>query len=176
VRPAVRIECGAKSALDPYRSVLIRPYVSEDAPELNMSVPDVTTIEPSRTFWDKVVIVHGLRRWREIPAELRYDGQRISRHYYDLHFLLNSPARPALEDQALGVDCVRHARMFFDRADFDLAAARPGTFAIKPNEGMLDPLRRDYANTAPMIFGAAPTFEEIMTSIAEIDAAVNRLP
>jgi hypothetical protein len=136
----------------------------------------VTTIEPSRTFWDKVVIVHGLRRWREIPAELRYDGQRISRHYYDLHFLLNSPARPALEDQALGVDCVRHARMFFDRADFDLAAARPGTFAIKPNEGMLDPLRRDYANTAPMIFGAAPTFEEIMTSIAEIDAAVNRLP
>jgi hypothetical protein len=41
----------------------------------------------------------------------------------------------------LGNDCVRHARMFFDHPDFDLAAARPGTFAIKPNEGMLDSLR-----------------------------------
>jgi hypothetical protein len=26
-------------------------------------VPEVRTVEPERTFWDKVVIVHGLRRW-----------------------------------------------------------------------------------------------------------------
>jgi hypothetical protein len=65
--------------------------------------------------------------------------------------------------------------MFFDRPDFDLAAARPGTFAIKPTEGMLDSLRRDYANTAPMIFGIAPTFDEIMVSVSEIDAAVNQI-
>ena len=76
----------------------------------------------------------------------------------------------------MGYDCVRHARMFFDRPDFDLAAARPGTFAIKPNEGMLDLLRRDYANTAPMIFGTAPTFDEIMVSVSKIDAAVNQIP
>ena len=56
--------------------------------KLDLTVPDVTTIEPSRTFWDKIVIVHGLRRWHEIRGELRYDGQRISRHYYDLHCLL----------------------------------------------------------------------------------------
>jgi hypothetical protein len=61
--------------------------------------------------------------------------------------------------------------MFFDRPDFDLASAKLGTFAIKPNPNMLDSLRRDYANTASMIFGAAPTFEEIMASIDEIDAA-----
>ena len=46
VRPAVRIECGAKSALDPHRDVLIRPYIAVDAPELNISVPGVKTIEP----------------------------------------------------------------------------------------------------------------------------------
>jgi hypothetical protein len=59
--------------------------------------------------------------------------------------------------------------MFFDRPDFDLASAKPGTFAIKPNPNMLDSLRRDYANTVSMIFGAAPTFEEIVASIDEID-------
>jgi len=41
---------------------------------------------------------------------------------------------------------------------------------------MLEPLRRDYANTAPMIFGRAPTFDEIMVSISEIDSAVNQIP
>ena len=176
VRPAVRIECGAKSALDPHRDVLIRPYIAEDAPELNISVPGVTAIEPPRTFWDKIVIVHGLRRWHEIRGELRQEGQRVSRHYYDIHCLFQSPAGPALGDRALGADCVRHARMFFDRPDFDLASAKPGTFAIKPNPNMLDSLRRDYANTVSMIFGAAPTFEEIMASIDEIDAAANRVP
>jgi hypothetical protein len=37
-------------------------------------------------------------------------------------------------------------------------------------------IRRDYANTISMIFGAAPTFEEIMASIDEIDAAATRVP
>ena len=175
VRPAVRIECGAKSALDPHRDVLIRPYIAVDAPELNISVPGVTTIEPPRTFWDKIVIVHGLRRWHEMRGELRQEGQRVSRHYYDLHCLFRSPVGLALGDRALGADCVRHARMFFDRPDLDLASAKPGTFAIKPNPNMLDSLRRDYANTTSMIFGAAPSFEEVMASIAEIDAAANRV-
>jgi hypothetical protein len=176
VRPAVRIECGAKSALDPHHGVLIRPYIAEDAPELNISVPGVIAIEPPRTLWDKIVIVHGLRRWHEIRGELRQEGQRVSRHYYDLHCLFHSSVGLALGDRALGEDCVRHARMFFDRPDFDLASAKPGTFAINPNSKMLDLLRRDYANTTAMIFGAAPTFEEIMGSIAEIDAAANRVP
>jgi len=175
IRPAVRIECGAKSALDPHRAVLIRPYIAEDAPELNIAVSGVVIIEPSRTFWDKIVIVHGLRRWHEIRGELRQEGQRVSRHYYDLHCLFHSSVGVALGDRVLGADCVRHARMFFDRPDFDLASAKPGTFAIKPNPNMLNSLRRDYANTTSMIFGAAPSFEEIMASITEIDAAVNRI-
>ena len=45
MRPAVRIECGAKSALDPHQSVLIQPYISVAAPGLDLSVPEVTTIE-----------------------------------------------------------------------------------------------------------------------------------
>lgn len=42
---------------------------------------DVTTIEATRTFWDKVVIAHGLRRCYERRGELRQEGQRVSRHY-----------------------------------------------------------------------------------------------
>jgi hypothetical protein len=175
IRPAVRIECGAKSALDPHCSVPITPYVSGDVANLDLSVPGVTAIEPARTFWDKIVIVHGLRRWHEIRGELRYDGQRISRHYYDLHCLLHSPVRTAIDDQPLGVDCVRHARMFFDRPDLDLAAARRGSFAVRPNDRMLEALQRDYANTAPMIFGEAPSFDDIIRSVSDIDKAVNAI-
>ncbi|MEI9986122.1 MAG: nucleotidyl transferase AbiEii/AbiGii toxin family protein [Aliidongia sp.] len=63
VRPVVRIESGAKSALDPHQPVQINPYIANDAPDLDLLVANVSTIEAGRTFWDKVVIAHGLRRW-----------------------------------------------------------------------------------------------------------------
>src|SRR5215471_21244396 len=90
VRPAVRIECGAKSALDPHGQTTVRPYIAEEVPALKILVPEITTIEPIRSFWDKAVITHGLRRWFEIRGELRQEGQRVSRDYYDLHCLLNA--------------------------------------------------------------------------------------
>ena len=174
MRPAVRIESCAKSALDPNRPVSIRPYISEEAGRLDLAISNVTTIEATRTFWDKVVIAHGLRRWYERRGVLRQAGQRVSRHYYDLHCLIKSDVgRAALADPDLGADCARHARMFFDRPDFDLESAVPGTFAITPTEAMVEVLGRDYANTTPMIFGTAPAFEEILASTEEIEEIIN---
>jgi hypothetical protein len=175
VRPAVRIESGAKSALDPNRRVDIRPYISEEVTALDLTVSDVTAVEATRTFWDKVVIAHGLRRWYERRNVLRQEGQRVSRHYYDLHCLLVSEVGgAALADRHLGADCVRHARMFFDRPDYDLASADIGTFAIVPVGAMVDALSRDYANTTAMIFGTAPEFEEILASIRQIEELINQ--
>ena len=63
VQPAVRIERGAKSALDLHRDVLLRPYIAEDAPELNISVPGVTATEPPRTGFQR-----GLRHLGDIAV------------------------------------------------------------------------------------------------------------
>jgi hypothetical protein len=171
---SVRIESGAKSALDPNHPVTLWPYAAEEADALDLAVSGVTTIEAALTFWDKVVIAHGLRRWYERRGVLRQEGQRISRHYYDLHQLLNSDvARAALADRDLGAGCVRHARMFFDRPDFDLASAEPGTFAITPVDGMIDALKRDYEKTVPMIFGEPPDFDSILGSIRQLEVIAN---
>lgn len=174
VRPVVRIESGAKSALDPNRLVTLRPYLADDVDMPDLAVTDVRTIEPGRTFWDKVVIVHGLRRWFERRGQLRQEGQRISRHYYDLYCLLQSEVGAAtLADRALGTECVRHARLFFDRPDFDLASATPGTYTLVPHADMADALARDYRDMVGMIFGTPPAFDEVLASIAAIEAAIN---
>ncbi len=177
VRPVVRIESGAKSALDPHRPVTIRPYIDEDTVGLDLAIDGVTTIDAARSFWDKVVIAHGLRRWHERRGVLRQEGQRVSRHYYDLHCLLHSEfGKPALTDLGLGADCVRHARMFFDRPDYDLSSAVPGTFAVAPTGTMVDALTRDYTNTIAMIFGEAPAFEKILASVEQIQQLINTEP
>ena len=174
VRPSVRIESGAKSALDPHRPVTIQPYIAENATGLDLAISNVTTIDAARTFWDKVVIAHGLRHWHERRSVLRQEGQRVSRHYYDLHCLFRSEVgKPAVADRTLGVDCVRHARMFFDRPDHDLSSAVPGTFAIAPTGAMVEALSRDYANTIAMIFGEAPAFDDILVSVDQIEQSLN---
>jgi Nucleotidyl transferase AbiEii toxin, Type IV TA system len=66
---------------------------------LDLTIGNVTTVDPSRTFRDKVVILHGLRRWWDRRGELKGGGQRVSRHYYDVYRLLASEiGRQAMTD------------------------------------------------------------------------------
>ena len=177
VRPAVKIESGAKSALEPHRPVTVSPYVAAEVDGIDLAVANITTVDAQRTFWDKVVILHGLNRWFDRRSELRGGGQRVSRHYYDLHRLLSEDvAAKALADADLGRDCVRHARMFFNSPDLDLATAAPGSFLLRPADAMLEPLRRDYVAMRGMIFGDAPTFEAVIATITELETRLNATP
>jgi hypothetical protein len=174
IRSAVKIESGAKSALDPHQTLSHEPYVAPDVPDLDLEVPDVTIVDPTRTFWDKVVILHGTRRWFDHRGELRGAGQRVSRHYYDLYRLLNSATgQKAAEDIAIAADCIAHAQMFFYRKDFDLAHAKPGSFTLVPSEAMLPPLRADYRAMSGMLFGEAPDLNAIIEAIRRFEAALN---
>jgi hypothetical protein len=79
----------------------------------------------------------------------------------------------AIGEDEIATDCVRHARMFFNRADFDLATAIRGTFALAPHDGMVDELHRDYSAMATMIFGPVPAFDDVMAAIGELEERVN---
>ncbi len=174
VRAAIKIESGAKSALYPNSELTVKPLVADDLPAFDLTVPTVRTVDPKRTFWDKIIILHGLRRWFDQRGGLRGDGQRVARHYYDLHQLAASPVgAPAVDDRALGADCVAHARMFFNRPDYDLASAMSPTFALTPHHEMIDQLRVDYKAMRGMIFGAPPDFEAVLNSILSLETRLN---
>jgi hypothetical protein len=110
VRASIKIEAGAKSALDLNREVPIKPHVDGDLPALDLMVPSVRTVEPQRIFWDKVVILHGFRRWFDKRGALRGSGRRVSKHYCDLHLLAQAPVgMGAAADTDLGTDSVAQA-------------------------------------------------------------------
>ena len=173
IRPAVKIEAGAKSALDPHNPQSITPYVSDELPNFDLTVPGVTTVDPVRTFWDKVLILHSLRHSFDHRGTLRGGGQRVSRHYYDVDRVLRTDiGRRAVTDLAMATDCMRHERMFFKRPSTDTAV--PGSFTLVPPSAMLDLLRQDYRAMAVMIFGEVPAFEDVMGSIATLEKLLNQ--
>ncbi len=55
IQSAVRIEGGAKSALDPNIATTVKPYAADDLPHADLAVEGITTVEAQRTFWDKLV-------------------------------------------------------------------------------------------------------------------------
>ena len=173
VRPTVKIELGAKSRwtrTSPHRS-------SRSSPPKWLPPAFGWTPSDDRSgphVWDKVIILHGVRRWFERRGELRQEGQRITRHYHDVHCLLRARTGASfLADQSLAAECARHARMFFGRPDLDLEHARPGTFAIVPTSDMRGRLERDYVNMAGMIFGPIPPFHEVLETLADLERGVN---
>lgn len=172
VRPAVKIEAGAKSALDPNKPLSLTPYVAGELADFDLTVPGVTTVDPVRTFWDKVLILHSLRRSFEDRGALRGGGQRVSRHYYDVYRMLSTETgQRAIADLAMAEDCMRHERMFFRRPSTETAV--PGSFTLVPPSGMRDLLRKDYQAMAIMIFGDVPEFEAVLERITGLEAAVN---
>jgi hypothetical protein len=173
VRPAVKIEASAKSALDPHAARSIKPYVAGDVREFDLTVMGVMTVDPVRTFWDKVLILHSLRRSFEYKGTLRGGGQRVSRHYYDVdHMLHTELGQRAAVDFAMAENCARHERMFFKRPGQE--TAMPGSFGLVPPPAMLDLLRADYAAMSLMIFGDVSAFDDVIATIAGLENAVNQ--
>lgn len=133
----------------------------------------MTTIQPKRTFLDKILILHGLNFYFEAKGVLRGNG-RMSRHYYDVHRLMKAPVgQQGCADNALIENCVRHAKMFFYRSNTGLDQAKRGSFRLQPIDKMVDPLRRDYDAMATMIFGPVPTFEAVLESVARAQELLN---
>lgn len=174
VAPLIRVESGAKSAVDPNEEKSIIPYLAPDLPEGKaLAVARVTTIQPKRTFLDKILILHGLAFYFEAKGILRGNG-RMSRHYYDVHRLIGAPVgQEGCRDSALIEDCVRHAKMFFYRSNTGLDQAKRGSFRLRPPDKMLAPLRTDYDAMATMIFGQVPTFEAVLQSVARAEGLLN---
>lgn len=173
IRSAVKIEAGAKSALDPHTVASVIPYIAGDV-DLDLRVSNVVTVEAERTFWDKIIILHGLRQWFDRRGVLRHGGQRVSRHFYDVHQLLKNERSPAwLENRALAADCATHARLFFGSTDLGLDMATRGTFTLMPSERMREALRADYRAMTGMIFGDVPSLEDILASVEDVERCAN---
>lgn len=85
----------------------------------------------------------------------------------------SEPSTRWSQDRELALDCARHARMFFGSTDLGLPLAAHGTFTLTPTQGMHEALARDYAAMTGMIFGAMPSLDEVLQSVAALEDRIN---
>lgn len=176
VVPRIKIEAGARSALEPSLVCSVDPYISHLLPTMNLKINYITTIAPERTYWDKLLILHGLHCGYRDQQRLPTKNDRISRHFYDAAMITDTEiGRMALSNRQM-LDAVReHNLVAFRQAWKRFEEAVPGTIRLVPQPELRAVLEQDYDAMQIMLFGEAPDFDWIVERIQEAEDVANRL-
>ncbi|NJK28903.1 MAG: nucleotidyl transferase AbiEii/AbiGii toxin family protein, partial [Acaryochloris sp. SU_5_25] len=175
VQPRVKLEGGGRSALDPHEPHIIKPLIASVLDGWDFAVPNVVTIRPERTFWDKVMILHGWHCGHRDEDRLPSDRQRLSRHYYDVAMIYKTEiGKAAIQDANLREDVRQHTIRFFNRAWMKLEDAIPGSIRLFPGDGLLKALQQDYQAMQGMMLGTVPDFQEILAELATLEEQINQ--
>ena len=175
VAPQVKIEGGARSALDPNPAHTIIPYIADELPDWSFKVGNITVSAPERTYLDKLLILHGIHCGYRDGGRLPRERARISRHYYDVAIMTGTDVgKSALSDTSLLADARNHNAIAFRQAWKRLEEAVPGSLRLLPQPEPLAIIERDYAEMQRMMFGDLPDFGWIMEQIGQAEAAVNK--
>lgn len=173
VKQSVLLEFGIRGTLTPYESKTVTSFVNQQFSNLlTFDTFPIRTLIPTRTFWEKITLLHAENN-RPIDSAI---GDRLSRHYYDIHQLLDKGiGDSALVDISLLHDVIEHKRKYFRSAWAKYEEAIPETLQISPNNHLKLLLREDYKQMREMLFGTIPSFDEIIASINDFEKRVNNL-
>lgn len=172
ILPVVRLEVGALAAWTPTAPAQVVPYAAQQYRHV-FQTPEtmILTVQPERTFWEKVTILHkeAFRTNGNFPS-------RYSRHYYDLFCMDRTPVKTAAyQDLNLLDRVVAFKTRFYPAGNAHYELAKPGTMRLFPPEDCIPTLCEDYEHMQNMLFGNKPTFEEIMDCIFRLEQEINQL-
>ena len=167
----VKIELGARSDHFPVENAIVTPYLSDAIPEVFTDIQArVRVLSAVRTFWEKITILHMLHY---LPDDKKI-APRMSRHYYDVFCLSQSPIlKQALDAVDLLARVADFKKVFFKAAWARYDEAQPGTLRLIPSDYIASELRQDYHAMQPMFFGESPSFDAILDGLRALEVCVN---
>ena len=169
----IKLEIGTLRALTPTEIVPIKPLIANlNFPELNSLETSVVTVTATRTFWEKITILHHeANRPKESEMPLRY-----SRHYYDVYSIGHSAIKEkAFNDLDLLKNVSSYKEKFYPRNWAKYGEAFPPTLKLIPPSYRFNSLKKDYIDMQEMIYNNPPSFEELIAYLKKLEDEINAL-
>jgi len=172
LRPAIKIEMGARSDAEPSETVPIRSFLCQEFPEqLGDGAFPVRAVAARRTFIDKFLLLHE----ENLRAGEKPRKPQLARHYFDVYSLIERGlADEALEDVELFAKVVHHREVFFGYPWMDYSTLKPGSIRIRPSAEDMAGWRGDYDGMrGEMIYGDPPNFDHILDIVGRFEDRFN---
>ncbi len=174
VMPRIKIEAGARSALEPNQTCTVNPYVDDELPDRSFKVGNIRVLAAERTFWEKLLILHGTYCGYRDEQRVPSDSNRISRHYYDAAMIVASETgQSALSDFDLLASVREHNLVAFRQPWKRFEEATPGSVRLVPQTELQKVIERDYAAMQGMILGDPPSFAWVVEQLERAEATIN---
>ena len=172
VKSAVKIEFGSRADHWPVENITVTPYVANVSGDVSIEGTSVRVLAAERTFWEKATILHMIHNYPEgknVPS-------RMSRHYYDLFAMVDTPIyEKSLEKIDLLKDVSEHKSLFFKANWANYEEAKPGGLKLMPREKQVSQLKADYRQMQEMFFEDPPSFETILEKLKTVEEKINRI-
>ncbi len=141
----VKVEAGARSALDPSLTCTVTAYVGKDLRDWSFSVDGIRVITPERTYLEKLLILHGVHCGYRDAERRPAEKGRVSRRYYDVAMITTTDTGRAALSNADLLDAVRsHNLTMFRQAWKRFEEAVPGSVRLVPQPELRAVVERDY--------------------------------
>ncbi|MFA6667485.1 MAG: nucleotidyl transferase AbiEii/AbiGii toxin family protein [Bacilli bacterium] len=167
----IKLEIGPLAALTPTEFTTISPMIVDlNLPILTLKATSIETVSPIRTFWEKVTILH---QEANRPKK-SFMPSRYSRHYYDVYCIGHSKYKDlAINNLDLLKKVAMFKKKFYPRNWAKYDEAYPNTLKLLPPSYRYPDLKSDYLNMKEMIYKNAPSFEEVMDYLKELEEEIN---
>ncbi len=170
----IRIECGSLSSLGPTEEVKVNPLVYQANPEIypkDKNFP-ITVYSPVKTFWEKVEAIHV----NSVKPESKQIGDRFSRHLYDIYCLGHSDIKEkAFDSSDLLDETIHTADAFYHYGWLDINQMLRHEFQLVPSKDKEKKLREDYESMKRMIWKDAPSFDELINYLKELEEEIKNI-
>jgi hypothetical protein len=167
--PRIQIEVSCRSLREPFSIQKFGSLVDEVyfEREFAQSFFQVPTVNPERTFLEKIFLLH--EEFKRPEEKMRVD--RLSRHLYDVYHLIKAGiADRAINDKELYETIVSHRYLFSKIGGVDYNSHNPATLnPIPPNKVQKD-WESDYAKMKEeMIYEKnPPSFEDLISNLTNL--------
>lgn len=173
IRPAIKIELGARGAGNPFNVCKISPFIKEDIPDEQFtSTIKIKTLAAERTFWEKATILHMYANWPEnkvLPL-------RQSRHFFDFYKLVKSNIKHiTAQDVSLLENVAEHKKIYFRAGWANYDNARKGTLNLIPPHIVLKALENDYKQMKEMFYGEPVSWDKVISEIKKFESEFNSI-
>jgi len=172
VKAAVKIEFGSRADHWPVENMTVTPYVANVSGDLTIEGTSVRVLAAQRTFWEKATILHMIYHYpkdKNVPL-------RMSRHYYDLFAMADSPVyKKSLEKISLLKHVSDHKSLFFKANWAHYEEAKPGSLRLVPRDDQISQLKTDYRQMQQMFFEDPPSFKSIVEKLRGVEDKINRI-
>lgn len=176
LKPRILLEISSRSLREPFEIKKLQSHIRETFPDKEFTDEplDVPTVTPTRTFLEKMFLLH---EEFQKPEDRTIRSERMTRHLYDIDKLSETKyLKEALDDKELYSGIIHHRKTLTKVRYVDYTTLEYKSLNFIPPKRAMAEWEKDFNEMKESMFrGESRSFEELITKVQKVNDQFNKL-